>query len=223
MASKRRAKKSKDNNSIVMFQNKLPFPKMMLVKMNYSENQVITVGSAGVFGTELIFRLNDVFDPRFTSGGHQPLGRDQLTAIYGRFMTNACKIFIEFADPLDLDMITVAVVIQSSGNSFALTGNGIEYVTEKPNTWVKSISNSGQQRVAFNQYVDCQRLEGVSKNVWEANIDLYGAATGTSPTYSQYIRVACASPRSASTGSCIAKIKLCYYVKCYDQVTLPDS
>lgn len=210
-------------NSIQMYNNRLPFPRQMITKLNYSENQVISVGTTGVYGTELIFSLNDLFDPRFTSGGHQPLGRDQLAGLYNRYIVNAVLIHIEFSDPTTVDMINVAVIIESSSNSFALTNNGIEYVNEKPNSWTRNISQTGEQRATFNQYVSCHKLEGVDRYKWNNSLTEYGAVMTTSPSNKQYVRIACSDPRSGSSGGCLANVKLTYFCKLFDQLLLADS
>lgn len=56
----------------------------------YDELVSCTAGSGVVAGNS--YRLNDLFDPRVESGGHQPTFFDQLMALYGSFVVMECEI-----------------------------------------------------------------------------------------------------------------------------------
>lgn len=68
------------------------FPKQMRQTLTYSEATVVnllaTVGTIGSFR----IRANSLFDPRVALGGHQPMGFDQLMAIYSKFCVVGAKI-----------------------------------------------------------------------------------------------------------------------------------
>jgi len=42
------------------------------------------------------YNLNSVFDPNLTGTGHQPMGFDQLKALYGRYRVYNCKYKVRF-------------------------------------------------------------------------------------------------------------------------------
>ena len=66
------------------------FPKSMAVEMVYCDE--ITVPSKDAGTAPFKFRLNSIFDPDFTSGGHQPRGRDQYAAIYSKYCVVGAEV-----------------------------------------------------------------------------------------------------------------------------------
>jgi len=60
----------------------LGFPDTYICKLKYAEAFSINPGS---ISGQYTYRANSLFDPDFTSGGHQPHYYDQLSAIYTRY------------------------------------------------------------------------------------------------------------------------------------------
>lgn len=60
----------------------------LVTRLRYSE---VTVSSASIFNS-VTFRLNSLFDPNYTSAGHQPMGFDQLAALYNRYRVDRCTV-----------------------------------------------------------------------------------------------------------------------------------
>jgi hypothetical protein len=61
------------------------FPEELDVTLSYNFFSGITVPASTLAGA-YAFRLNDTYDPDYTGGGHQPMYRDQLFALY----SNCC-------------------------------------------------------------------------------------------------------------------------------------
>ena len=40
--------------------------------LKYSETFTLTTGAGGTFGVDQVMKLNSLYDPDFTGGGHQP-------------------------------------------------------------------------------------------------------------------------------------------------------
>lgn len=71
---------------------KNPIPQTMHTTLWYS--QVVALNPAA-FGIGLhTFRANDLYDPDYTGVGHQPMGFDQLMALYGKFTVLKSKLTI---------------------------------------------------------------------------------------------------------------------------------
>nr|WAE42382.1 MAG: capsid protein [Cressdnaviricota sp.] len=71
-----------------------PFPTMKTVKMRYCDNFVLDAVSGGP--ATYSFRTNSIFDPNYTSTGHQPYGHDQWQAVYNHYEVVASKITVKF-------------------------------------------------------------------------------------------------------------------------------
>jgi len=44
--------------------------------------------------TKQVFRANSLYDPDLTGTGHQPMGRDELSAVYGHYLVTNAKITV---------------------------------------------------------------------------------------------------------------------------------
>jgi len=82
-------------------------PNKMTVKLPYASQSYLNpaIGTAGV----QVFRANDLYDPDFTAGGHQPRGFDQWALFYDHFTVIGAKITVRFVS-MDLDYEQVAGV-----------------------------------------------------------------------------------------------------------------
>jgi hypothetical protein len=67
-------------------------PERMDVILRYSAE--ISLHAASGVAVSYVFRANDLYDPDYTSTGHQPLGFDQLCLFYKRFLVrkSVCKM-----------------------------------------------------------------------------------------------------------------------------------
>lgn len=74
---------------------------------------------AGVFGTPATrqFRANSIFDPDFTGVGHQPLGHDQMAALYNRYIVIGSKITCKFWSDTTSSNQTAAVGIMANDDT----------------------------------------------------------------------------------------------------------
>lgn len=72
------------------------FPQKLRQTLVYSESFPLT--TAALIGPPVYatFRLNGLFDPRNAAGGHQPMGFDQLMAMYTKYVVLGAKITVTF-------------------------------------------------------------------------------------------------------------------------------
>lgn len=72
------------------------FPKKVYAELTYCENVTVQNKYAGpIGGAQYKFRLNSIFDPNETAGGHQPRGHDQWEKIYNKYCVVAAKVRVE--------------------------------------------------------------------------------------------------------------------------------
>jgi len=71
------------------------FPKQKLVKLRYVEQVSLDPGLGSYAVSE--WRANSVFDPNLSGVGHQPMGFDQWSQIYERYVVCGSKINVQFA------------------------------------------------------------------------------------------------------------------------------
>lgn len=159
------------------------------------------------------FRGNSVYDPDYTSTGHQPRTFDTYATLYGKFRVLSTKIHIE-----GLNTQTVA------GTIFAINANTDPYsfatwqeVAELPNTKISQIipvSSRYPFRVTFNNYT--QKILGLSSpEVWDED---YSCTASANPTNLWYYNIFYCSSDFATNAQLNCRVRLEYNVVCYDRI-----
>lgn len=114
----RKLKRYKNNRRSKRFntvKNKMgitgPLSQKISTKLIYETGQigVTTTTSPGTF----TISLNDMFDPQYAIGGHQPRGYDEMSAIYGEYRVLAVKVNI-YAQALSSGSHVIGYAIDGS-------------------------------------------------------------------------------------------------------------
>lgn len=173
------------------------FPPVMRRKHLYCSAQTLPTDAtptAFVFGTSVTLNLNDMFAPGgSTSSAHQPYARDTMATIYNRYKVVGVKLRVETGtvggDTAALGF--VGLCFGAPGANYNITGVTVQSASERPNTTVHSFCT--YERVIYDQVVDLARLCGLSKKQFDADIEDYSAAVGSSPVKIPTMQVAVAS------------------------------
>lgn len=104
-------------------------PSSLRTKMVYNDYFNIDP-SAGAVGT-YVFRANSIFDPNYTSTGHQPSGFDQLSPFYSQYIVLGSRIQLRaITQPGSATPAIYGIMLH---NSNGLAGDWT-VITEQPNT-----------------------------------------------------------------------------------------
>jgi len=68
----------------------------MTATLRYAEQFAVTIANSSA-PFEYVFRANSIYDPNYTSTGHQPLGHDQLATLYGAYQVTQSRIRLNYA------------------------------------------------------------------------------------------------------------------------------
>ncbi len=199
-----------------------PFKPTMSVKLTYAVNKTLASGLGGTCGVEKVYRLNSLFDPDLTDGGHQPYGYDQLTPLYRHYKVNGARVEVVFTDPSE-DGMACVVQIRSPTNLYDLPLTSIGQCKEQPMTVIRGINNSGKQKLKISQYIPLSTVSGLTPLQFKADIDLFSALTTANPAMSPVVAIACASERANQGASIIGRITIVYYATLYDRVVQLQS
>lgn len=144
-------------------------------------------GAAGVPAT-YVFSANGMYDPNITGTGHQPLGFDQLAAIFDKYTVIGSKIkvsFINFEGTYE-NMVSLYVSddpVPSTSMQQMIEDGACKYTTLTPTTGSRTYATLTHQ-------ASIKKLSAV-KNIMDS-ADLFGYS-GANPV-NQWYWILCAQP-----------------------------
>lgn len=204
-----------------------PFPLVWKgAKQRYSESKTLTVGAiGGTFGVDEVYTLNDQFDPRFTVGGHQPYARDTFATMYERYKVTGVTVDVSFNAP-SIAGIAVAIFFANPTNTYVLNASYYERVREMPQTIVRTINDTGSQKVRIRKYIPMWKILGVTKLQYEADIGIYDALAGGSPSATAgmgKMYIAIADLNGGTTATCLMNTTITMHTDWYQRKVLAQS
>ena len=91
-----------------------PIMREMKVKMRYCER---VQNSGGPAVEDFVYRGNSIFDPRFATGGLQPIGHDEYASLYERYKGLASKIVVTVINT-DPNPVFVGITVEDDSTTF---------------------------------------------------------------------------------------------------------
>jgi len=194
-------------------------PPRFFSKLRYVETFTLDPIAIGI--ADVVFRANDLYDPYFAVGGHQPLGFDQMMALYQRFFVVGCKVTAKFAAADDTSArSTIITGLFTSSNSTLLTNVGT--VIEQPGC-VWSYAQLGSDIKRLTTKYSTKKQQGIT-NLLD-NSELSGTAS-SSPTssHTDYIHVFAATPPGISDSApCTVCVQIDYLAVFVDPIQQSGS
>ena len=92
---------------------RLPFPAYMRCKNTFSEPGTLTTGNT-VFGSEVRYRLNSVYDPSYAVGARSVHNYSTMAGIYQQYRVDKCHYQIIFTTPGSANDIQCACTVASN-------------------------------------------------------------------------------------------------------------
>ncbi len=156
---------------------KSTYPERVRVRLGYFTTGALTSSTAG----DQVFNANSLFDPDWTSAGHQPIGYDNWQGMYNRYLVHKCHYDVVFTQ-VSSTSVTVCGVVALNGVQAALSAitasNAIEFTDTK---WgILSLSPTCQ-RFRFRGSLDIASIVGATKERY-LDDDRYQALVSASPS-----------------------------------------
>jgi len=147
------------------------FPASITKRLRYSTSFAGSAASGAITST-YIFRANDLFDPDFTSAGHQPMGFDQLMLWYNHFTVRSARI-VAVCKNVNTNAPTVCLRID--GDNTALTV--IDRIVELGGCVTADLEAKGQYGAnkILELSLDVAKLQGVKPSTITADANLRGS------------------------------------------------
>ncbi len=200
------------------------FPPRLKTVLSYVDQFTFTGATlSAVFGNENSFRLNSLYDPDYTGTGHQPYGYDQITPFYSRYMVDEVNVRITFFDPQG-DGIYCGVFIKNYDDTATLVNSSVPQSVERPQCWVRPLSNTGSQKIVFERRIKIWELFGLTRVQYEAAWPTLAALVTTNPSVAPYLSVAVADVNASSPAlTCKCTVEMDFYATFFGRITPGQS
>lgn len=193
------------------------FPFRSLKTFKYA--QLITFSNATTVGSQFVFRMNSIFDPDQSGGGHQPYGYDTAATIYARYLVRSFKYDIRFCSAQDQNFVAT---IPSNGGIVSVTNLAtFENAVETPLSQFRALAYDGGFPVQITGEHKLNELNGSTMTRYTSD-DRFAAAFGANPTEIMYLYVTCYNP-SSNTVIVQALCHFEYEAEVYDPFQLAPS
>lgn len=193
------------------------FPTSKMVKLRYVADGISLNAGAAITSSH-VFRANSVYDPDYSTTGHQPMGFDQWALIYNKYTVVGSKITVKFT-PTTTNNITPGYLGVCLGTSpTALSSyTSIDNILESKlvGTNVKTVgqlyfSNTNSDTYNFptvKKHFSAKKFFGV-KNIGDGSS--YSAITSTNPAQDAYYTVWHAATAGNDPGQIYVQVMIDY-------------
>jgi len=163
------------------------------------------------------WRANSIYDPNYTGVGHQPLGRDQWTVIYGHYFVRASRARFHFNVDSSVNDTLMAVANLDDDGAFAGT---INTLAEQSNSAVRVFPGvvADPEQITLDVAFSSKRSYGRG-----GQQDSLGAEAGASPVRQQFFMFSVASVSASSTCSGNVSVSIEYDVEFSEPLELGVS
>ncbi len=175
-------------------------PDAIMVKLPYYQD---FTDSTGTFAISQQFRMNSLFDPDLTGGGHQPMGFDQWAGLYQSYTVLGAMVSINAVNTSG-----TAEMIITPNNSTTGASTADE---QREMKWSRSFYIPANQQVkVFNQYYDIKKLQGIRDMVGD---DQYRTDITTNPGDTQALQISTRHIDGSTAIGLSYRVKILFY--CY--------
>ncbi len=213
---RRRNRKRKSNSWAIA---RFPFGKRKMASLRY--NTFITVNPlAGGAVNEHFFTANGLFDPDISGTGHQPLGFDQLMAIYDHFVVIGARIscWVTSIDTTYPQLVSLSVNDDTTG--FTSITNVIENGTCKWRLFNPITAGAASAPKLMTYNVNPNKFLSRSKPM--ADPQLKGSVSGN-PQEQCYFVIACQPTTSVDSAGIQVAVTIDYKAIFFEPVDLSQS
>lgn len=194
------------------------FAPEMVFQMKYSDiERNCTVTTGGIVNASFLYRLNDIFDPYYSTGGGGPAENyTAIAGLYQRYIVWSVDMHIRFYDPSQ-NTLLAGVLLQCADDTDDPSAKTADYMLQRRNyATVPLPSTTGQGSYREIQaHVKLWELEGLPFRQYVDQLSVYGASFGADPAKSPLIRIGCADLDGQNTGSVKVQVSLIFHGKAY--------
>lgn len=197
-----------------------PVSDKFFTKLRYSETIPLTLGSSMVS----FLMQSSLYDPNYQistaphDNQHQPLGHDQLSALYNRYRVYGFKYTV-----IVVNNTNYPCRIWLRNSDEATIVNDVQLLNERPETQLSTLTGLVATPVKkMTGYHNCPKMHGLTKKEFNMRPE-FEAMTTTNPANMSYLILQFLQYDTTVTGSISVQVNLEYYVQYFDPFELTKS
>lgn len=199
------------------------FPTELFTSHRYVDTlDINTDNVTGLSPTATVWNLNSLYAPK-ASGGHQPLGTDQIKQIYSHYVVYKADVSVRVVNIEDASACGIVRVQPNDGYGTGFSiGNKFPWeCAEQPNCVVigGNVNGAGD---TWNQSFYIADIEGVPRSQI-FNDSYYMAPLSASPTKLSKLEVTCGSFSGLEGSVCRMLVQITYYARWNGKFNLVGS
>lgn len=200
---------------------KIPMAPPTKAYINFKYVQKIASSSDGGGGLPGVqqFRLNSIFDPDITGGGHQPLMFDQIMGVFfNSYIVHGATVTIKGM----VDQASEVVIYGTFDNTTVLE-EPWKHIEETNKSLMRYYQKPAlQPRVLFKKYFANNKIFGVTKEQYRTSDEFNASYTGN-PSRTAYLNIVHQAIVTSNTNVFDAIVEIIYHTQCYKSLDLPQS
>lgn len=217
---KRRYNKKRNVPSTKVIDITTGVPDKLMTKFKYTDSKILNDNVGGV-GAIHVFSGNSLHDPDHTGIGGQPLGYDQWSAFYSKYMVYGAKIkctFLSRSNLASTGNLCVTVVPQPSVPS--VTYSPIDIIQHPYSKYKYLTQGDGSRGVStITTYMSAKKMFGIN----QLDTTDHGAIVGGDPSDRWFYGIQAIAMDGTSTLSVQVLVEITYYACMYDRIPLANS
>ncbi len=199
-------------------------PRGQLVPDQYACNLVYADSysiSSGTINGEQLWRCNSLFDPDQSGAGHQPLGFDQMTTFYNRYLVKACKIEIAVTNR---GSAGVSWIIVPTNDVTGFSGDWDQALEQNRSCKIitSDAEGSGIATRKLTKWFSMRGITGVTKSKYNSD-DRYAAIMTADPAEAIGLQWVARASDAATNVTCDLQVRLTFNAVFYDRKVLAQS
>jgi predicted porin len=188
--------------------------------MKYSD--LVAFSTAGSVPTANVyaFRINSLYDPDFTSTGHQPYQFDQLSAVYNNFLVSKVDVAVRFRNP-DLNTHLWAgvqfVTDTDVGAAGSAAGKTVPNIREIGNSYMRplGINDNRTSMFSYEATVDIAKQFGLNYTEYHGDLTSFSGIATSNPARQCFMQLIVADPSSGASKGIEVDVDIVYHALLY--------
>lgn len=164
-----------------------------------------------------------MYDPDYTAVGHQPMGFDQMTTNYGRYLVHKVKVTIQ-AHYTANDSNTIPTLAFCPTNTSTAITAPLSVLSEQPRGEDILCYNASSPFKVSKTY-NLWEIAGVSKSAYTGDWDRFAAGVGANPNEEIFLQISTGSsiPSGTDISTVCVRVRLDFTCEWGDRPVIAQS